>query len=68
MPFLARESQSGSARFGDQSPKYQCPFCNGFDNYFDPTDSLVEMVADFDDFLEALWHTLFTHTRVPHQL
>ncbi|KAI0531689.1 hypothetical protein GGR58DRAFT_524193 [Xylaria digitata] len=54
-----------SAHFACGSPRYECPFCNGFDNYFNPQDSSVEMLTDFDNFIGALRHILLTHTRVP---
>lgn len=52
------------AHFDDT--RYQCPFCYGFDNYFDPVDSSsAETIAGFYDFTHALQHILFAHTQVP---
>ncbi|KAI0466061.1 hypothetical protein F4859DRAFT_336221 [Xylaria cf. heliscus] len=68
MPFLASEMTRrvwGSTHFDHRSPRYQCPFCHGFDNFFDPVDSLVETIIDYGDLNQALQHMLFAHTRVP---
>ncbi|KAJ2969114.1 hypothetical protein NUW58_g10063 [Xylaria curta] len=68
MPFLTREGElnsSQSARWDRRSPQYRCPFCHGFDNFFDPADALVEKPADFSDFAQALKHMLLLHPRVP---
>ncbi|KAI0425158.1 hypothetical protein F5Y09DRAFT_335200 [Xylaria sp. FL1042] len=64
-PFLASQFHNWNARFDHRSPRYQCPFCHGFDNYFDPKESLVETITDYDNLYEALRHMLLTHTRVP---
>ncbi|KAI1345801.1 hypothetical protein F5Y01DRAFT_308764 [Xylaria sp. FL0043] len=64
-PFLARQGLNWSARFDHRSPGYQCPFCHGFDNYFDPKDSLGETITDYDNLYDALRHMLMAHSRVP---
>ncbi|KAI1276475.1 hypothetical protein F5Y07DRAFT_408406 [Xylaria sp. FL0933] len=64
-PFLARQGLNWSARFDHRSPGYQCPFCHGFDNYFDPKDPLAEKIADYDNLYCALRHMLMAHSRVP---
>ncbi|TGJ79861.1 hypothetical protein E0Z10_g8905 [Xylaria hypoxylon] len=62
---MSENDSNLNTRFDHRSPRYQCPFCHGFDNYFDPADSLVETIADFGDFVEALRHMMLAHTRVP---
>ncbi|KAI0182203.1 hypothetical protein EV127DRAFT_415346 [Xylaria flabelliformis] len=69
MPFLVKEIERqawGTTSFDHRSPRYQCPFCHGFDNFLDPVDSSVEKITDYDDLAEALQHMLFAaHNRVP---
>ncbi|KAI2626891.1 hypothetical protein GGS21DRAFT_266346 [Xylaria nigripes] len=65
-PFLAQDSRNNpvqSARFDCRSPRYQCPFCHGFDNYDNSTN--FGMVGDFGDFIKALEHMLHAHSLVP---
>ncbi|KAI0401771.1 hypothetical protein F4802DRAFT_404980 [Xylaria palmicola] len=67
IPYLPRETQQDSCwgtQFDHLSPRYECPFCYGFDN-FDTVDCLVEGTAGFDDFIQALRHMLCAHPRVP---
>ncbi|KAI0966113.1 hypothetical protein F4678DRAFT_466902 [Xylaria arbuscula] len=66
MPFIEMDDQNRIARFHRLSPRYQCPFCHGFDNHFNSQVVIsVDKIAGFDDLLEALRHMLFTHTQVP---
>ncbi|KAI8625107.1 hypothetical protein F5Y19DRAFT_489974 [Xylariaceae sp. FL1651] len=65
-PFLAKDNQSEphrSARLDDQSPRYQCPFCYGFDNYI-ANEAVLETPKDFDDLLQAFQHIFHIHKRV----
>ncbi|KAI0443979.1 hypothetical protein F4803DRAFT_573865 [Xylaria telfairii] len=55
----------GSRHFSHWFPLYQCPFCHGFDNFVEPVDSLIGSTAGYDNFIQALEHMLFAHTRVP---
>ncbi|KAI1434031.1 hypothetical protein GGR50DRAFT_665108 [Xylaria sp. CBS 124048] len=66
-PFITKDSGGGGsgqvAHFDRRSPRYQCPFCHGFDNYDEPTASGT--VPDFNDLVEALHHMLRSHKLVP---
>ncbi|KAI0454271.1 hypothetical protein F5B21DRAFT_514856 [Xylaria acuta] len=67
MPFLNEIERRtwGSTSFDHRSPRYQCPFCHGFDNFSQLDSSLLGTIVDYADFIQALRHMLFAHTRVP---
>ncbi|KAI1299931.1 hypothetical protein F5Y03DRAFT_397440 [Xylaria venustula] len=66
MPFIDMDGQNQNARFHRLSPRYQCPFCHGFDNHFNSETLIsVDKIVGFDNLVEALRHMLFTHTQVP---
>ncbi|KAI0545468.1 hypothetical protein F4679DRAFT_599435 [Xylaria curta] len=68
MPFPVKEIERrtwGTTSFDHRSPRYQCPFCHGFDNFLNPIDSSVEKITDYDDLAQALRHMLLAHNRVP---
>ena len=52
-------------RFAPECPKYQCPYCHGFDDNLSAADSFAEAPTDFGDLLGAVRHILFAHNRVP---
>ncbi|KAI1361393.1 hypothetical protein F5Y08DRAFT_314867, partial [Xylaria arbuscula] len=47
------------------SPRYQCPFCHGFDADFHAADSLAGASSGFRSVPEAVRHILLDHSRVP---
>ncbi|KAI1823910.1 hypothetical protein F4861DRAFT_296394 [Xylaria intraflava] len=65
VPFVNKDGGANagrSGRFDRRSPRYQCPFCHGFDNYESP--ATLGMVADFGDIVEAAQHILHAHALV----